>query len=346
MKLFQINSSIQKLPISHSFTDDQIRDKAYKLWKKRGNESSSEENWTDAIQELVKEQQLKKILKPIHRLWWWTGLERPIQFIWKWTGFQNKTGWDFLQLLVAPIFLTVIAVGLQEYVKQKDTQQSDIKIKQDTLTKYFDQMNDLVEGGLLKSKIGSDKFIIAQIKTVMAIQSLDKTRQHLVIQFLESSGFNNTSEETDPQHPDKWNKLHDRVLLYQAEMSKANLINSDLSGAALIEVNFESANLGCDSKGQCSDLSDCDFRGAILQNAILKGANLRGASFAEGADLSNTDIKDADIKDAHFEAMENYKGAEEFGLTIAQVKSAKNWEQAHYSPEFRQKLGLPPEKKP
>ena len=75
MKLFQINSSIQKLPISHSFTDDQIRDKAYKLWKKRGNESSSEENWTDAIQELVKEQQLKKILKPIHRLWWWTGLD-------------------------------------------------------------------------------------------------------------------------------------------------------------------------------------------------------------------------------------------------------------------------------
>lgn len=344
MKLFQRNSSIQKLPKPHSFTDDQIRDKAYQLWEQRGNESSSEENWTDAIQELAKEQHLKKVLKPIRRLWWWIGLGRPIQLIWKWTGFQNKTGWDFLQLLVAPVFLTVVAIGLQEYVKQKDTQMTDIKIKQDTLTKYLDQMDDLVKGGLLEAKIGSDKFIIAKTKTVIAIQSLDRNRQHLVILFLESSKFNNTSIKTDPLFPMKWNKS-DKVLLYQAEMSKANLVNSDLSGAALIGVNFEYANLGCDSKGQCSDLSDCDFRGAILQNAILKGTNLRGAYFTEGADLSNTDIKDADIKDAHFEAMENYKGAEEYGLTIAQVKSAKNWEKAHYSPEFRQKLGLPPEKK-
>ncbi len=239
----------------------------------------------------------------------------------------------------------MIATGLQESVKQKDNQQNEIKKNQDTLIKYIDQMDDLIKCGLLKAKIRSDKFTIAQIKTVTVIQSLDRKNQHLVIQFLQSSGFNKTSQKTNPLDDKSW-YISDRVLLYDADMSKAYLVNNDLSHAALIGVNFQSADLGCDSKGQCSDLSECDFRGALLQNANLKGTNLRGAYFTEGANLTNTDIKDADIKDTHFEGADIFGGAEKYGLTIAQIKSAKNWKQAHYSPEFSQKLGLLPEKKP
>jgi hypothetical protein len=259
--------------------------------------------------------------------------------------------------LIAPLLIAGIGLSFQEYVKQKDTQQqkadrerdiqqqkadkereqllAENKIKQDTLTKYLEQMEELLNNGLLKAEIGSDKFIVAQTKTVIALQSLDRNRQQIVIQFLESSGFNNSSQKTDPLNRRKWGKT-DRLLLYRANMRKANLVNSDLSGVVLIRVRFQAANLGCSAKGQCSDLSQSDLRGADLQDAILRGANLQYTDF-RNAYLSETNIKDADIKNA------NFRNAKY--LTVAQVKSAKNWKQGQYSPEFRQKLGLPPEQK-
>lgn len=341
------SSPTRKLPKPHPFTDEQVRNKAYQLWIQRGYESSSEDNWNDAIQELAREQKLRKALRPIRRLWWWTGLGRPIQCVWKWTGFQDKKGWDFLQLLIAPLLIAGIGFGLQDSVKQRDIQQqkadkereqsiAEDRAKEDTLKKYLDQMEDLLKAGLLNINMRSknsydsyksDQFIIAQTKTVLAIQLLDRNRQQLVIQFIEASGFNNTSKKTDPEKPTEWGKT-DRVLLYKAQMRKANLVGSDLSGTALVGVYLRDANLGCDKNGQCSNLSSSDLRGADLTNAILTGANLRETNFRD-ADLSNTDIKDA-----------NFSGAK--NLTIAQVKQAKNWKKAHYSPEFCKQLGLPP----
>ena len=63
-----------------------------------------------------------------------------------------------------------------------------------------------------------------------------------------------------------------------------------------------------------TDLEGTDFKGANFSNADLEGADL------SGADLSNTT-----------------------GITTEQIKQAQNWQQAHYDPAFRQKLGLPPE---
>ncbi len=51
-----------------------------------------------------------------------------------------------------------------------------------------------------------------------------------------------------------------RILLYNAQMKKANLAHSDLSGAVLIGSDLWGANLGCDppdskDESRCSDLS-------------------------------------------------------------------------------------------
>ena len=152
----------------------------------------------------------------------------------------------FCQLLVAPLVLAVIGLGLQEYVKQHDqkladdkAQQdkrfADDKAKQDTLVKYFDQMADSLKEGLLQAKPGSDKFIIAQSRTVIALQSLDKKRQQLIIQFLQAAALNKVGDQTKPDSNGNTQlKVGDRVLLYQAQMEGANLANNDLSGAVLI----------------------------------------------------------------------------------------------------------------
>lgn len=73
-----------------------------------------------------------------------------------------------------------------------------------------------------------------------------------------------------------------------------------------------------------TDLSDANLKGAYLDGADLEGANL------EGADLSN----------AIFWVKKSGRKAN--NITPDQIKEAKNWEKATYSPEFREELGLPP----
>lgn len=95
------------------------------------------------------------------------------------------------------------------------------------------------------------------------------------------------------------------------DLSGAKLIHSDLSGAKLI----------------ATDLSGVDFRSANLSGVNLSSADLGGAK------LSNADLSDA--------ILWNKKLGEAINLNTEQIKKAKNWKKAIYSPEFRKKLKLP-----
>lgn len=306
------------------FTEEGIRARAQKVYEKRTEEGvagTPEEDWQKAIKELRWERS-------------------PLARIGRWTGLGEKKGWDFLQLLVAPIVVAAIGLGVQQYLKDNDQRVADDKARQDTLVKYLDQMTESIKDGLLKAEIGSDKFIIAQSRTVVALQALDSKRQKLLIQFLQASGLNGKSKDTDPKKlvlspaaPDKRFNFDDvsmddvnkdtgkgldespvpqlpkerRGLLFSAQMEKANLVASDLSGGILIGANLQLANLGCissESKSpeQCSDLSRvdlsyADLRRANLQRANLTGANLYGANLRE-ADLTGADLTGADLRDA------------------------------------------------
>ena len=89
----------------HSFTDEQIRAKAYEHWQKHP-ERTEAENWETAIKALRRQ----RLLQPFTSFWYWT-------------GFGQKKGWDFLQLLVAPAVIALIGFGLNQYVKEKDAKQ-------------------------------------------------------------------------------------------------------------------------------------------------------------------------------------------------------------------------------
>jgi hypothetical protein len=116
-------------------------------------------------------------------------------------GWNEKKPWDYLQLLLVPLALFIVASWFQWFTKQQEQLAADNKAmqelqvagdkaKQETLTKYLDQMSDLLQKGLLKSKRDSEIFIIAKAKTAVTLQSLDPVRQHLVIQFLAASNLN------------------------------------------------------------------------------------------------------------------------------------------------------------
>ena len=76
--------------------------------------------------------------------------------------------------------------------------------------------------------------------------------------------------------------LDNKVLLYRADLSGADLYRADLSGANLSR----------------ADLSRADLSGADLSGANLSGADLSRADLS-GADLSRADLSGADLYRAY-----------------------------------------------
>ncbi len=119
-------------------------------------------------------------------------------------------------------------------------------------------------------------------------------------------------------------------------LNGANLGSAQLKFAYLRGAQLKSADL------INADLSDANLRGADLINADLSDANLRGA------DLINADLSDANLSSTQLEYADlngtkfwDKKFGEAKNITPRQIKKAKNWEKATYSPRLRKKLGLP-----
>ncbi len=121
------------------------------------------------------------------------------------------------------------------------------------------------------------------------------------------------------------------------ELNRTDLTNSTIS--IIIALNLSQSNLSG------AKLDGAKLLRANLRNANLRNADLRGSRLKD-ADLRNADLRNADLRNANLNFVNlrgaNLKGAE--GITLDQIKQAKNWQEARYDPDLRQQLGLPPEK--
>ncbi|QUY45640.1 pentapeptide repeat-containing protein [Acaryochloris marina] len=95
-----------------------------------------------------------------------------------------------------------------------------------------------------------------------------------------------------------------------ANLSGANLSSTDLSESDLTDADLSESDLSE------SDLTDADLSESNLTDAILSSANLKRAN-----------LKRADLRETK-------------EITPNQIKQASNWEQAHYSDDFKIQLGL------
>jgi len=120
------------------------------------------------------------------------------------------------------------------------------------------------------------------------------------------------------------------IQLPEANLSCANLGSTNLSGANLTNANLVEANLNG------ADLSEATFDNARLVGANLKDSNLTNASLLKtnlsGADLTNANLSNAKLWDPDNGELQD--------ISPYQIKQAKNWDKAIYSPQFREKLGL------
>jgi uncharacterized protein YjbI with pentapeptide repeats len=320
-------------PKNHPYTDDQIRAKAYQIWQEQ-KERSLEEHWNAAIEALEAEKKVTSLQK-----------------FWQWTGLSDKTLWDLLHLLIVPLVLVLAGFQLQEFAKSRErSAAADIaqreqvaakdKAQQEILVKYLDQMVESIKtDDLLSKPLNKKNFLIAQIRTVTALQSLNPDRQRAVIQFLRTADLYNPSYGKP--------ESESIGILYIARMSNINLKNadlvgidlrrSDLRGANLLNANLIDANLESATLSR-ANLSGADLRYASFRNASLEGANLQGA-ILRNADLSDADLKNTNLQGADLD-LANLSGIKY--SSILQIKSAKNWQTSNYNPTVRQQLGLPP----
>jgi uncharacterized protein YjbI with pentapeptide repeats len=279
-------------------------------------------------------------------------------------NFQSaKTLWDWLGLagaIAIPFALLYFERAEQrrsdkraqeekeqaEEQAKREKEIADNNLREQALEAYIDRMSELLIDKNLKVLIGkkleeSDPeyqkldaaFDIARARTLSVLRRLDKDgeRKGSVIRFLIDAEL-----------------ISDLLDLSDANLRGANLRGAYLRGAYLRGANLRGAYLVFAFLSE-ADLSDADLSDANLSRAFLSGADLiraflseadlsdadlRGANLSE-ADLSDANLSEADLSDADLRGAKN--------LNPEQVKSAKNWEKAKYSEEFRAQLGLPPE---
>lgn len=259
-----------------------------------------------------------------------------------WTGFgdyrgslpidqRGKTLWDWLELILVPAALAVVAFWFNRQEKDREKKVQLDRTRESTLQAYFDQMTQLLlEAKLRESEDGSEVRSVARVRTLAALRVLDPRRRTLLLQFLSEANL--------------INKDNILVNLEEAELGGIDF-SGNLENCWLKFVNLSNASLGFKMQGinlSHSDLQKttfffADLRDSNLEYAHLQGANLWRAQldsanlekaelervFLQEASLENAKLGSADLTRANLENA-NLKGADltDAYLTDANLKGA------------------------
>ena len=210
----------------------------------------------------------------------------------KWTGFgsstldsrsvPSKTLWDWLDLVLVPLFLALGAWFLESSRKKSEEHTEADRQRQATLDSYFASMSKLLlENRLDNSKENESARAVARTSTLAALRSLDGGRKARLLQFLYEAGL----IEKDPV-----------IQLNGADLKGADLECAVLRGAELRGIYFNGATLRnavlcqgmfCGSDFSKADLVGADFDGADLSQAIFKGSSLTSDQLASAAEVAD-----------------------------------------------------------
>jgi len=207
-----------------------------------------------------------------------------------WTGFgdyttatgdivRGKTLWDWMQLLIIPLFLWAGATTVNRNEKEIERHRLEERTKLEheiatdrqqeaALQAYLDRMTELLLEKKLATTEDEEVRNVARIRTLTVLRGLDARRKGFVIQFLSEAE------------------------LIENLKTIISLKDADLRGADLFHENLADTNL----KGAI--LNNANFGYAILERvhligAILSNANLLGAYLADAL-LSGAIVDKAD----------------------------------------------------
>jgi uncharacterized protein YjbI with pentapeptide repeats len=218
----------------------------------------------------------------------------------------GKPVWDWLDLLLVPLILGIVAVGLTAWFNwQQGERQNDIenrraqaewelaeqRAQDEALQTYLDQMSTL----LLEQNLSDDKVrTLLRARTLTVLERLDPSRKAQVMRFLLEADLVQSADERVPI-----------IALAGGNLRGSNLRAADLREVDLYSANLSAANLS-DSTLRWADLSnadlspDAELRDADLSHTYLLFADLRGANLS-GANLSDAQLRKADLRAANLQ---------------------------------------------
>ena len=183
-----------------------------------------------------------------------------------WGGFGGKKLWDWLDLLVVPVFIALSVAllgGLQACAQQRSEEQH---AHQAAVQAYLDEMGQLMldrDKPLGKSKEGDEVQTLARARTLTVLGSLES-----------DLGAGPDNKRT-----------------VMGFLHEASLIDKDNPIITLDEAHLEGADLG-DAELEDARLAFADLEGAELDSTFLWGADLSGAKLAD-ANLSGAFMQGA-----------------------------------------------------
>jgi uncharacterized protein YjbI with pentapeptide repeats len=221
----------------------------------------------------------------------------------------SKTVWDWLQLLIVPAILAVIAVGYNAAQASREHQREDRRIREDraiaraaaqdaAVLAYFAQGRDLIlRENLVASSPAAE---LARNKTLAIVHRLDGTRKAEIVRFLFEANLLARKlqilnlAEADLRHLNlAYARVPQDVSLHDAILRRARF-----DGTRLVGTDFTHA-----------DLQGASFRGALLGGVEFQGANLKGAVFdgarfgessSSGTSFVGACLSDTSFVGAHF----------------------------------------------
>ena len=258
------------------------------------------------------------------------------RFDWRMTGFEGKTVWDWLQLIIVPIALGIVALlfnqsnanaerNLADLRHQRDVDRDLDKHRENLLQRYNDYMCMLsLEKGLFTSEPDSLVRLIARDRSTAVLTQLDGQRAAWLFRvFREAQGVNKVDPLVDLNNTDfhnvEWIETDmSKLFLHHVDLRGANLQRTnfteieldtaDLSRANLRDANFLRANL-TNIDFANADLRHVNFKGAESTNVCMSGAHLQGACFLgakfcnvnlKGAHLDRDDLSPEQVRQVHF----------------------------------------------
>src|SRR5450755_2965569 len=234
------------------------------------------------------------------------------RFGWTATGFQGKTVWDWLQLLIVPLALALVAIMFnqantrterqiaqqrykhdEEIAQQRYERDQQIaldKQQEDLFQAYLDRISELLLKENLRTSPSEEVRNVARVRTITVLTQLNIRRVSYVFAFLQEAGLMSNTPDSSVvrlKHADlravEWGKAD----LGKADLGKANLSGANLSGANLSGARLSYANL-----------SGADLREAILKSeVILFETDLSYANLGK-ANLSGATITEEQLKKA------------------------------------------------
>ena len=215
-----------------------------------------------------------------------------------WTGFGShldadgklvgaKTLWDWLGLLIVPLFLLLGGVVINSSIQQGERQRADDRLREQALQTYLDRMSEMLLKNQFDDPGVSEKAkTVASARTLTILRGLDSGRKSALIRFLSEAEL--ITGKDAPAIDLSTADLRETKLGW-VYLEHANLMGARLERARLVGAYFEGANL-----------RGAYLEGANLEMAHLTEANLIMAKLA-GAYLMNADLSKANLKEAHLE---------------------------------------------